>query len=92
MMRFVFPALFAMIIALLFVDFYFLSREAREFDLTKYSRPNRLQVVTAIPAPAPDVTPEPKLDAVAATPAPAPDVTLEPKLDAVAATLPGTCA
>ena len=41
MMRFVFPALFAMIIALLFVDFYFLSRPAREFDLTKYSRPNR---------------------------------------------------
>ena len=38
------------------------------------------------PAPAPDVTPEPKLDAVAATPAPAPDVTPEPKLDAVAAT------
>ena len=86
MMRFVFPALFAMIIALLFVDFYFLSRAAREFDLTKYSRPNRLQVVTATPAPAPDVTPEPKLDAVAATPAPAPDVAPEPKLDAVAAT------
>ena len=38
------------------------------------------------PAPAPDVTPEPKLDAVAATPAPAPDVTPEPKLDTVAAT------
>ncbi|MGC2711998.1 MAG: hypothetical protein WA366_01330 [Pseudolabrys sp.] len=34
------------------------------------------------PAPAPDVTPEPKLDAVAATPAPAPDVTPEPKLGA----------
>ena len=75
-----------MIIALLFVDFYFLSRAAREFDLTKYSRPNRLQVVTAIPAPAPDVTLEPKLDAVAATPAPAPDVTPEPALAAVAAT------
>ena len=38
------------------------------------------------PAPAPDVTPEPKLDAVAATPAPAPDVTPKPKLDTVAAT------
>ena len=76
----------AMIIALLFVDFYSLSRAAREFDLQKYSRPNPLQVVTATPAPAPDVTPEPKLDAVAATPAPALDVTPEPKLDAVAAT------
>ena len=85
-MRFVFPALFAMIIALLLVDFYSLSRAAREFDLTKYSRPNPLQVVAATPAPAPDVTPEPKLDAVAATPAPAPDVTPEPTLDAVAAT------
>ena len=85
-MRFVFPALFAMIIALLLVDFYSLSRAAREFDLTKYSRPNPLQVVTATPAPAPDETPEPALAAVAATPAPAPDVTPGPKLDAVAAT------
>ena len=85
-MRFVFPALFAMIIALLLFDFYSLSRAAREFDLTKYSRPNPLQVVTRTPAPAPDVTPEPALDAVAATPAPAPDVTPEPELDAVAAT------
>ncbi|MFZ0067715.1 MAG: hypothetical protein WAK90_16270 [Pseudolabrys sp.] len=72
MMRFVFPALFAMIIALLFVDFYSLSRAAREFDLTKYLRPDPLQVVTATPAPAPGETPEPKFDAVAATPAPAP--------------------
>ena len=38
------------------------------------------------PAPAPDVTPKPKLDTVAATPAPAPDVTPKPKLDTVAAT------
>ena len=56
-------------------------------DRPKPSRPNPLQVRSpATPAPAPDVTPEPKLDAVAATPAPAPDVTPEPKLDAVAAT------
>ena len=60
-MRFVFPALFAMVIALLFFDFYSLSRPLREFDLPKSSRPNPLQVLTPIPAPAPDVTPEPKL-------------------------------
>jgi hypothetical protein len=42
----------------------------------------RLDAVAATPAPAPDVTPEPKLAAVAATPAPTPDVTPEPKLDA----------
>jgi hypothetical protein len=82
MMRFVFPGLFAVIIALLFYDIYSLSRPLREFDLPKPSRPNPLQVLTPTPAPAPDVTPEPKLDAVAATPAPAPDVTPEPKLDA----------
>ena len=85
-MRFVFPVLFSVMIALLFIDLYSLSRPALEFDLPKPSRPNPLQVVTATPAPAPNVTPEPKLDAVAATPAPAPDVTPEPKLDAVAAT------
>jgi hypothetical protein len=86
MMRFVFPAVFAVFIALLFYDIYSLSRPLRKFDLTKYSRPNPLQVLTPTPAPAPDVTPEPKLDAVAATPAPAPDVVPEPKLDAIAAT------
>ncbi|MFZ0069532.1 MAG: hypothetical protein WAK90_25505, partial [Pseudolabrys sp.] len=86
MMRFVFPAFVAVFIALLFHDIYSLSRPLREFDLPKPSRPNALQVLTPTPAPAPDVTPEPKLDAVAATPAPAPDVTPEPKLDAVAAT------
>ena len=82
-MRFVFPVLFSVMIALLFVNFYSLSRPALEFDLPKPSRSNPLQVVTATPAPAPDVTPEPKLDAVAATPAPAPDVTPEPALDAL---------
>ena len=85
-MRFVFPAFVAVFIALLFHDIYSLSRPLREFDLPKPSRPNALQVLTPTPAPAPDVTPEPKLDAVAATPAPAPDVAPEPKLDAVAAT------
>src|SRR5262245_35428043 len=44
----------------------------------------RLDAVAATPVPAPDVTPEPKLDAVTATPAP--DVTPEPKLDTVATT------
>jgi hypothetical protein len=84
MMRFVFPALFAVIIALLFFDFYSLSRSLREFDLPEPLRPNPLQVLT--PAPAPDVTHGPKLDAVATAPAPSPDVTPEPKLDAIAAT------
>ncbi|HEX3338776.1 MAG TPA: hypothetical protein VHT68_06330 [Pseudolabrys sp.] len=86
MMRFVFPAVFAVFIALLFYEVYSLSHSLSEFDLPNPSRPNPLQVLTPTPAPAPDVTPEPKLDAVAATPAPAPDVTPEPKLDAVAAT------
>ena len=85
-MRFVFPALFSVMIALLFIDLYSLSRPAFEFDLPKPSHPNPLQVLSAPPAPAPDVTAEPKLDAVAATPAPAPDVTAEPALAAVAAT------
>ena len=85
-MRFVFPAFFAVFIALLFYDIYSLSRPLREFDLPKPSRPNALQVLTRKPAPAPDVTPEPALAAIAATPAPAPDVTPEPALDAVAAT------
>ena len=48
--------------------------------------PYSTQSVATAPAPAPDVTPEPKLDAVAATPAPAPDVTPEPAVTAVAAT------
>jgi hypothetical protein len=86
MMRFVFPAVFAVFIALLFYEVYSLSHSLSEFDLPNPARPNPLHVLTPTPAPAPDVTPEPKLDAVAATPAPAPDVAAEPKLDAVAAT------
>jgi hypothetical protein len=91
MMRFVFPVLFSVMIAMIFVSFYArlsppLQLGTSESDLPKPSRPNPLPVVTATPAPAPDVTPEPALAAVAATPAPAPDVTPEPKLDAVAAT------
>jgi hypothetical protein len=91
MMRFVFPVLFSVMIAMIFVSFYArlsppLQLGTGESDLPKPSRPNPLPVVTATPAPAPDVTPEPKLDAVAATPAPAPDVTPEPALAAVAAT------
>ena len=85
-MRFVFPALFAVFIALLFYDIYSLSRPAFEFDLPKPSRPNPLQVLSAPPAPAPDVTPEATLAAAAAIPAPAPNVTPEPKPAAVAAT------
>jgi len=77
-------------IAMLFVSFY--TRlppppfSTSKSDLPKPSRPNPLQVLSAPPAPVPDVAPEPKLDAVAATPAPAPDEIPEPKLDAVAAT------
>ena len=86
-MRFVFPVLISVMIAMLFVSFYArwpapLSFSTSESDLPKPSRPNPLQVLSAPPAPAPDVTPEPKLDAVAATPAPAPDETPEPKFDA----------
>ena len=84
-MRFVFPVLFSVMIALLFIDLYSLSRPALEFDLPKPSRPNPLQVLTPTQAPAPDVTPEPTLAAVAAPPAPAPNVTPEPTLAAVAA-------
>jgi hypothetical protein len=91
MMRFVFPVLLSVMIAMLFVSFYArwpapLSFSTSESDLPKPSRPNPLQVLSAPPAPVPDVAPEPKLDAVAATPAPAPDEIPEPKLDAVAAT------
>ena len=90
-MRFAFPVLLSVMIAMLFVSFYArwpppLSFSTSESDRPKPSLPNPLQVLSAPPAPAPDVTPEPKLDAVAATPAPAPDVAPEPKLDAVAAT------
>jgi hypothetical protein len=85
MMRFVFPVLFSVMIAMIFVSFYArlsppLQLGTGESDLPKPSRPNPLPVVTATPAPAPDVTPEPALAAVAATPAPAPDVTPEPAL------------
>src|SRR4029077_9011313 len=71
-MRFVFPVVFSVMIAMLFVSFY---AEA-------LASHNRLQAVTSTAAAALDVTPEPKLAAVAPTPAPAPDVTPEPKLDA----------
>ena len=82
-MRFVYPVLFSVMIAMLFVSFYArlpspLPFSTSESDLPKLSRPNPLQVLSAPPAPAPDVTPEPALAAVAATPAPAPDVTLSP--------------
>src|SRR5215475_4443750 len=90
-MRFVFPVLFSMMIVMLFVSFYSrlpppLSFRTSESDLPKLSRPNPLQVLSAPPIPAPEVTPEPALDAIAATPAPAPEVTPEPALAAVAAT------
>ena len=90
-MRFAFPVLLSVMIAMLFVSFYArwpspLSFSTSETDRPKPSRPNPLQVLSAPPAPSPDVAPEPKLDAVAATPAPAPDATAEPALDAVAAT------
>ena len=81
-MRFVFPAVFAVFIALLFYEVYSLSHSLSEFDLPNPARPNPLHVLTPTPAPAPDVAPEPKLDAVAATLAPAPDVAAEPKLGA----------
>ena len=62
-MRFVFPAVFAVFIALLFYEVYSLSHSLSEFDLPNPSRPNPLQVLTPTPAPAPDVAPEPKLGA-----------------------------
>ena len=46
MMRFVFPAVFAVFIALLFYEVYSLSRPLSEFDSAKPSRPNALQVLT----------------------------------------------
>ena len=87
MMRFVFPVLFSVMIAVIFVSFYArlpppLQLGTGESDLPKPSRSNLLPVVTATPAPVADVTPEPALAAVAATPAPAADVTPEPQLDA----------
>ena len=84
-MRFVFPVLISVMIAMLFVSFYArlppqLPFSISESDLPKPSRPNPIQVLSTLPAP--DVTPEPALAAVAATPAPAPDVTPEPALTA----------
>jgi len=86
-MRFVFPVLFSVMIAMLFVSFYArlpppLPFSTSESDLPKPSRPSPLQVLSAPTAPAPDVTPEPALAAIAATPAPAPDVTPESALAA----------
>src|SRR5262245_6078772 len=91
MMRFVFPVLFSVMIAMIFVSFYAwlsppLQLGTGESDLPKPSRSNPLLVVTAASAPAPDVTPLPVLVAVAAAPAAAPDVAPEPALAAVAAT------
>ena len=68
MMRFVFPVLFSVMIAMIFVSLYArlappLQLGTGESDLPKPSRSNPLPVVTATPAPAPDVTPEPQLDA-----------------------------
>ncbi|MGB8039841.1 MAG: hypothetical protein WCF39_17375, partial [Pseudolabrys sp.] len=88
-MRFVFPVLISVMIAMLFVSFYArlppqLPFSISESDLPKPSRPNPIQVLSTLPAP--DVTPEAAVDAVAATPAPAPDETPEAALDAVAAT------
>ena len=84
-MRFVFPVLISVMIAMLFVSFYArlppqLPFSISESDLPKPSRSNPIQVLSTLPAP--DVTPEPALDAVAATPAPAPDDALEPALTA----------
>ena len=42
-MRFVFPAVFAVFIALLFYEVYSLSHSLSEFDLPNPSRPNPLQ-------------------------------------------------
>src|SRR6476469_9287375 len=69
-MRFVFPAVFS--VMMLFVSFY---AEALESH-------NPLQAVTATAADARDVRPEHKLAAVAAISGPAPDVTTAPTLDA----------
>lgn len=88
-MRFVFPVLISVMIAMLFVSFYArlppqLPFSISESDLPKPSRSNPIQVLSTLPAP--DVTPEPALAAVAATPAPASDNTPEPALAPVAAT------
>jgi hypothetical protein len=67
MMRFVFPVLFSVMIALLFVSFYARWPSPLPFSTSESDLPNPLQVLSAPPAPAPDVTPEPALAAVAAT-------------------------
>jgi len=66
MMRFVFPVLFSVMIAMLFVSFYArlpppLPFSTSESDLPKPSRPNPLQVLSAPPAPTPDMTSPPVL-------------------------------
>jgi len=59
-MRFVFPLVFSVMIAMLFVSFSVTATAAAARDVTPEPK---LAAVAATPAPAPDVTPEPKLDA-----------------------------
>ena len=59
-MRFVFPVVFSVMIAMLFVSFSVTATAAAALDVTPEPK---LAAVAAIPGPAPDVTPEPKLDA-----------------------------
>ena len=59
-MRFVFPVVFSVMIAMLFVSFSVTATAAAALDVTPETK---LAAVAAIPGPAPDVTPEPKLDA-----------------------------
>ena len=48
-MQFVFPVLFSVMIAMLFVDFYSLSRSARSNSICRNPRsPNPLQVLTPL--------------------------------------------
>ena len=60
--RFVFLAVSSAIVAVLFVNFYYLLRAGiSQSDLLKSSRPNPLQFPTATPAPARDTTSPPML-------------------------------
>ena len=59
-MRSVFPVVFSVMIAMLFVSFSVTATAAAALDGTPEPK---LAAVAATPAPAPDVTPEPKLDA-----------------------------
>jgi len=65
-MRFVFPVVGSVIIALLFVNFYPPLRSPLRFstiesDWPKVSHPNRLQILTPSPGPTPEITSPPVL-------------------------------